>query len=34
MVWYGVKIPDRVYLKLNERLTSEWDNLKTTFLVK
>lgn len=33
MVWYGVKIPDKVYFKLNERLTSEWDNLKTTFLV-
>lgn len=34
MVWYGVKIPDKVYLKLNERLTSEWENLKNTFLVK
>ena len=34
MVWYGVKIPDRVYLKLNEQFTSEWENLKTTFLVK
>lgn len=33
MVWYGVKIPDKVYFKLNERLTSEWNNLKTTFLV-
>lgn len=33
MVWYGVKIPDKVYLKLNEQLTSEWENLKNTFLV-
>ena len=34
MVWYGVKIPDKVYLKLNEKLTAEWENLKMTFLVK
>lgn len=34
MVWYGVKIPDKVYFKLNKGLTSEWLNLKNTFLVK
>lgn len=34
MVWYGVKIPDKVYHKLNEKLTAEWESLKITFLVK
>lgn len=34
MVWYGVKIPDRVYLALNERLTAEWEEKKKTFIAK
>lgn len=34
MVWYGEKIPDEVYYRLNESLTEEWNNLKKTFVVK
>lgn len=34
MVWYGVKIPDRVYLALNERLTAEWEEKKKSFVAK
>lgn len=34
MVWYGTKIPDKVYRKLNEKLTNEWEGFKKTFVVK
>lgn len=34
MVWYGEKIPDKVYIKLNDKLTNEWHNLKHSFVVK
>jgi len=34
MVWYGVKIPDKVYLALNENLTAEWEEKKKTFVAK
>lgn len=34
MAWYGEKIPDKVYTKLNEKLTNEWNNLKKTFVIK
>ena len=34
MVWYGTKIPDKVYRKLNDKLTNEWNNHKKTFVVK
>lgn len=34
MVWYGEKIPDKVYFKLNDSLTNEWNDLKQSFVVK
>ena len=34
MVWYGVKIPDKVYLALNESLTAEWEEKKKAFIAK
>lgn len=34
MVWYGVKIPDKVYFALNESLTAEWEEKKKTFMAK
>ena len=34
MVWYGTKLPDKVYRKLNEKLTNEWEGHKETFVVK
>ena len=34
MIWYGVKIPDRVYRKINEKLTSEWAGMKSGFVVR
>lgn len=34
MVWYGVKIPDKVYYALNESLTAEWEEKKKTFVAK
>lgn len=34
MVWYGTKIPDKVYHKLNDTLTNEWESHRKTFVVK
>jgi len=34
MVWYGTKIPDKVYRKLNDKLTNEWECQKKSFVVK
>ena len=34
MVWYGTKIPDKVYHKLNDKLTKEWESHKKAFVVK
>ncbi len=33
MIWYGVKIPDRVYYAMNESLTSEWLETKKKFVI-
>lgn len=33
MVWYGTKIPDKVYHRLNDKLTEEWVNHKKAFVV-
>lgn len=34
MVWYGTKIPDKVYRKMNEKLTSEWEKMKNIFVAR
>ena len=34
MIWHGTKIPDRVYRKMNEELTSEWEKMKNVFVVR
>ena len=33
MIWYGVKIPDRVYYAMNENLTLEWNEAKKKFAI-
>ena len=34
MVWYGVKIPDKVYYKINIELTDKWNTMKSSFVIK
>ena len=34
MSWYGCKIPDSVYHRLNESLTKEWEEKKKSFVIK
>ena len=33
MIWYGIKIPDRVYYAMNESLTLEWHEAKKKFVI-
>ena len=33
MVWYGTKIPDKIYHKMNKQLTSERERMRKSFVI-